>query len=177
MSHAVHSGCLSWHGSKDDDNINIFSAWQQINTTTQACSRSICSLFFSILPAFCHFRLLPLEVIKMQVKASLLLYFSTFHFHHHSSKTVKKQSRAFSLRQSPAKCHSLEFQMLKISSSVFISYLHKSQNRIPLRGTSPTVCFKCKTNKFLTRVLRFRFGWKCWVNQMWKYQRVMNISS
>lgn len=87
-----------------------------------------------------------------------------------------KQSCAFSLFQSQMKCHSQEFQMLEISSFVFISYLCESQNRIPLKGISPTVCFKCKTNKFLSRVLRFRVQWKCRVNQMWKYHRVMNIS-
>lgn len=68
-----------------------------------------------------------------------------------------KQRCAFSLFLSQMKCHSQEFQMLEISFFVFIPYLHKSQNRIPLRGISPMVCFKCKTNKFLTRVLRFRF--------------------
>lgn len=84
-----------------------------------------------------------------------------------------KQSCAFSPKW---KCQSQEFQKLEISSFVFISYLHKSQNRIPLKGRSPTMRFKRRTNNFLTWVLRFRFQWKCRVNQMWKYRRVMNIS-
>lgn len=87
-----------------------------------------------------------------------------------------KQKRAFSLFQSQMKCHSPEFQMLEISSFVFTSYLYKSQNRISLRGICHTACFKCKTNKFLIQVLKFRFHRKCRVNQMWKYHRVMNIS-
>lgn len=40
-------------------------------------------------------------------------------------------------------------------------YLDKLQNRIPLWGQSPAVCFKLKTNTFLIQPLRFKFQWKC----------------
>lgn len=131
------------------------------------------------------FAVFPDNVLWFQGKSALtikrkatviLLYFSDTSPAIITQPEQSQRMRAFSLFQSQMKCHSQEFQMLEISSFVFIPYLHKSQNRIPLKGISPTVCFKCKTNKFPTRVLRFRFQWKCRVNQMWKYHRAMNIS-
>lgn len=101
--------------------------------------------------------------------------FSPSIYRNSTKEKEPKQSRAFS--PSPKwKCHSQEFQMPEITSSVFISSLYKSQNRIPLKGLNPTTRFKRRTNNFLTWVLRFRFQGKCRVNQMWKYRRVMNIS-
>lgn len=113
---------------------------------------------------------------KWKKATVILLYFSDTSPAIIIQPEQSQRMHAFSLFQSQMKCHSQEFQMLEISSFVFIPYLHKSQNRIPLKGISPTVCFKCKTNKFPTQVLRFRFQWKCRVNQMWKYHRAMNIS-
>lgn len=46
----------------------------------------------------------------------------------------------------------------EISSFVFTFYLYKSQNRIPLREISATVCFKCKTNTFLTQVFKIQIS-------------------
>lgn len=45
-----------------------------------------------------------------------------------------------------------------------------------LKGINPKACFKYETKELLTHVLRLGFQRKCMVNQMWKYEREMNIS-
>lgn len=87
------------------------------------------------------------------------------------------QSCAFSLFQSQ-----METSLPRVPDAgnqflCVFPYLPKLQNRTPLWGPSPTVCFKLKTNRFPIQPLRFKFQWKCRGNQMWEYRRVMNISS
>lgn len=150
VSHSIHSSSSSWLGCQANNKKLFCLTMKQTYYCSGHTKVSSSIQLYSILHNILYSGNKNATVIPLYFPTFLLL----LSFNQNSqNRVVLLVSPKWNVTPKSSRCW-------KISSFVFIFFhLHKSQNRIPLKGISLTVCFKCKTNKFPTRVLRFRFQW------------------